>query len=76
VLSNFRRFLENRLRPCSDILFMTRPETKIQRKEVEEIVNTEFLRGNTSSPTEVKKTMTYLCRIFNHFTIQAKQVTM
>jgi len=33
---------------------VTRPETKIQRKEVEEIVNTGFLRGNTSSPTEVK----------------------
>ena len=34
---------------------MTRLETKIQWKEVEEIVNTEFLYGNTSSPTEVKK---------------------
>ena len=41
----------NRLRPCLDRLFVTRLE---ERKEVEEIMNMGFLRGNTSSPTEVK----------------------
>ena len=54
MLLNFRKFLKNRFRSCSDRLFVTRPEVKIQRKEVEEILNTRFLRGNTSSPTEVK----------------------
>jgi len=50
----FRKFLENRLRPCSDILFVIRPEAKIQWKEVEEIMNMRFLHGNTSSLIEVK----------------------
>jgi len=54
VLSNFRNFRENRFKPCSDRLFLTRPEMKIQRKELEEIVNMRFLRGNTSTATEVK----------------------
>ena len=35
-------------------LFVTRPEAKVQWKEVEEIMNTRFLCGNTSSATEVK----------------------
>ena len=50
----FSQVFGNRLRPCSDRLFVTSPEVKIQRKEVEEIMNTRFLRENTSSPTKVK----------------------
>ena len=44
----FRKIRENKLRPCSNRLFVTRPEAKIQRNEVEEIVDTGFLRENTS----------------------------
>ena len=54
MLSNFRKFLKNRIRSCSDRLFVTRAKAKVQWKEVEEIMNTRFLHGNTSSPTEVK----------------------
>jgi len=50
----FLQVFENRLRPCSDKLFVRRLEAKIQLKEVEEIMNTGFLRGNTFSPIEVK----------------------
>ena len=50
----FSQVSGNRLRPSSDKLFVTRQEAKIQLKEVEEIMNMEFLRGNTSSLTEVK----------------------
>jgi len=50
----FSQVSENRLRPCLDRLFVTHSAAKIQRKEVEEIMNTGFLRGNTCSPSEVK----------------------
>jgi len=50
----FLQVSRNRPRPCSDKLFVIRSEVKIQLKEVEEIMNTRFLRGNTSNPTEVK----------------------
>jgi len=50
----FSQVSENRLRPYLDRLFVTRQKAKIQQKEVEETMNTGFLRGNTSSPTEVE----------------------
>jgi len=50
----FSQVSGNRLRPYSDRLFVTHPEAKIQRKEVEEIMNARFLLENTSSLTEVK----------------------
>jgi len=37
-------------------------------------MNTGFLRGNTSSPTEAKTT-THPCRIFTTATIRAKHIT-
>ena len=53
-VAKFSQFSGNRLRPCSDRLFITRPENgnaaEISRTESEH----RILRGNTSIPTEVK----------------------
>ena len=53
-------------------LFLKCPKAEIQRKRAKEIMDTRFLRGNTSSSTELKKPRPTSCRIFTHFTIQAK----
>ena len=44
-VAKFSQFSEDRLRPCSDRLFVTRPENANAVRIREEKVNTGFLRG-------------------------------
>jgi len=54
-VAKFSQVSGNRLRPCSDRVFVTSPEQKYSKnKQKINGVKTRFLYGNTSNPTEVK----------------------
>jgi len=76
VLANFRGFLKTGLRTVWSGYFAVNSEMKCSgyRQKINE-VNRIFLRGNASSPTEMKNHNLPPVGFSHHFTIWAKHVT-
>ena len=68
----FAIFWRTGLGPVCKYCSWTAQKQKFSEKEQKKIMDTGFLCGNTSSPTEVKKSRPTSCRIFTHFTIRPK----